>query len=315
MEYVLLDMRWNMILNNKKLDFDVKQLAAIHIDEELHTVSTFHRLSTKDYKTAKQITYMMDASDDVIMDFESAWVEFNQWLPKNVVFIVWNSEIRHMIQRCNKIFRKKPISADFVDLQMIQQSMMPLKLKIKSIESTMKVLGLTWEQSRMLSVLYNVQCMLRLYRKLWKEGMKHFDRHEWDGILIYEEFAKLQQHDFFPEIISQRLRAECRTKIKAFCVENGFQLKVNATRFEIDANYAVWQFDLANWGTDLIYIPKKYVQISHNDMQIEDQESDIIEIVQKILARIVTMEERLKFGVGSADVENVLSRLCARVCG
>lgn len=240
---------------------------------------------------------------------------FKQWLPKNVVFIVWNSEIRHVIQRCNKIFRKKPISADYVDLQMIQKSMMPLKSNIKSIESTMKVLGLTWEQSRMLSVLYSVQCMLRLYRKLWKEGMKHFDWHEWDGILIYEEFAKLQQREFFPEIISQRLRAQCRTKIKAFCVENMFQLKVNGTRFEIDANHAVWQFDLANWGTDLVYIPKKYVQIPHNDMQIEEQESDIIEILQKIFARIVSMEERLKFGVGSADVENVLERLCTRVCG
>ena len=57
------------------------------------------------------------------------------------------------------------------------------------------------------------------------------------------------------------------------------------------------------------------MQIPHNDMQIEEQESDIIEMVQKILARIVSMEERLKFGVGSADVENMLARLCARVCG
>lgn len=57
------------------------------------------------------------------------------------------------------------------------------------------------------------------------------------------------------------------------------------------------------------------MQIPHNDMQIEEQESDIIEILQKIFARIVSMEERLKFGVGSADVENVLERLCTRVCG
>lgn len=315
MEYVLLDMRWNMILNNKKLDFNVNQLAAIHIDEELHTVSTFHRLSTGDYKTAKQITYMMDTGDDVIMDFERAWEEFKQWLPKDVVFIVWNSEIRNVIQRCNKQFQKKPIRADFVDLQMIQESMMPVKSNEKSIESTMKALGLTWEQSHMLSVLYCVQCVLRLYRKLWKEGMKYFDRHEWEGILIYEEFAKLQQRDFFPEMISKSLRIECRDKIKAFCVENRFQLKAKGTWFEIDANHAVWQFDLANRGADLVYIPKKYVQIPHYDMQIEAQESDIIEILQKIFARIVTTEERLKFGVGSAEVENVLARLCARVCG
>ncbi len=310
MEYVLLDMRWDMILNSGKLDFDVKQLAAIHIDDELHTVSTFHRLNARDYKAAKQITYMMDISDDVIMDFECAWVEFKQWLPKNVVFIVWNSEIRHVIQRCNKIFRKKQISADFIELQLVQQSMMPIKLSKKSIESAMKVLELTWDQSCMLSVLYCAQCMLRLYRKLWKEGMKHFERHEWDGILIYEEFVKLQQQEFFPEIISRRLRADCRNKIKAFCTENQFQLNTKGTRFEIDANYAVWQFDLANWGEDLIYVPKKYVQLPRYDMKVETQERNIVEVLQNILARILFTEERLKYGVGNADVEAVMRKLC-----
>lgn len=111
MEYVLLDMRWNMVLKNKEPEFDVRQLAAIHIDEEIHTVSTFHRLDAKDSKTARQITYMMDVSDDVIMDFENAWEDFKQWLPEGVVFIVWNSEIKHVIQKCNKKFRKKQVRA------------------------------------------------------------------------------------------------------------------------------------------------------------------------------------------------------------
>ena len=164
-------------------------------------------------------------------------------------------------------------------------------------------------------MLYCVQCMLRLYRKLWKEGMKHFDRHEWEEILINEEFDKLQQRDFFPEMISKHLRIEYRDKIKAFCSENRFQLKAKGTLFEIDANNAVWQFDLANRGADLVYIPKKYVQIPHYDMQIEAQNSKIIEILQKIFEKIVSTEEILEFGVGSAEVENLLARLCVRVYG
>ncbi len=315
MEYVLLDMRWNMNLYNKKLHFDIKQLAAIHIDEKLHTVSTFHRLSEGDYKMAKQIAYMMDVGEDVIMDFESAWEEFKQWLPKNVVFIVWDSEIKHVIQQCNKQFQKKQIIADFVDLQMIQEYMMPEKLNKKSIESTMEVLGLTWDRSRMLSVLYCVQCTLRLYRKLWKEGMKHFDRQEWENILIYEEYVKLKQRAFFPEIASKSLREECGDKIKDFCFENRFQLRAKGTWFEIDANYAVWKFDLLNRGVDLLYIPKRFVKTPHYDMQIVTQENDIENILQKIFDKIISTEEGLKFGVGSADVENVLARLCARVCG
>lgn len=310
MEYVLLDIYWNRIFCGKEIDFNVRQLAAIHIDEDLHTVSTFHRLDAKDSKTAKQITYMMDVSDDVIMDFESAWEDFKQWLPENVVFIVWDSEIKHIIQRYNKIFRKKPIRAHFVDLQMLQEAMVPIRLKHKTIGGVMEILGLTCEQSHMLSVLYFVQCMLRLYRKLWKEGRKSLEQHEWEDLLQSGDYTDLQQMEFFPELISKRVQAECRSMIKDFCMEKRFELHARGTQYEIDANYAVWQFDLANRGEDLVYIPKKYAQIPHYDMQIEAQVQNAVEVLPEIFSRINHTEERLKFGVGSADVEAVLNKLC-----
>ena len=162
----------------------------------------------------------------------------------------------------------------------------------------------------MLSVLYCVQCMLRLYRKLWKAGMKHFEWHEWDGILRFDEYAKLQQQEFFPELTSKCLRADCHDKIKEFCVANRFQLNAKKTRFEIDTKHAVWQFDLANWGEDLIYTPKKYVQMPRHDMKVQTQEQNMEEVLQNIFARILFTEEQLKYGVGSAEVEAVLEKLC-----
>lgn len=309
MEYVLLDMYWNKVFNNKEYDFNVRQLAAIHINKEMHTVSTFHRLDARDSKTARQITYMMDASEDVIMDFESAWEEFRQWLPENTVFIVWDSELRHIIQKYNKIFRKKPIRAQFVDLQMLQEAMIPIRANKKSLGSVMTVLGLTCVQSHMLSVLYCVQCMLRLYRKLWKEGRKSLEQHEWEKLLRSGDFTDLQKMDFFPEIISKRVQAECRSMIKDFCLEKRFELYIKGTLYEIDADSAVWQFDLANRGEDLVYIPKKYVQLPHYDVQIENQEQSMVEALPEIFNRIIHTEERLKFGVGSAEVEGVVKRL------
>lgn len=310
MEYVLLDIYWNRIFCGKEIDFNVRQLAAIHIDEDLHTVSTFHRLDAKDSKNVKQITYIMDVSDDVIMDFESAWEEFKQWLPENVVFIVWDSEIKHIIQRYNKIFRKKPIRAQFLDLQMLQEAMFPYPSNKKSLGGVMTALGLTCEQSHMLSVLYFVQCMLRLYRKLWKEGRKFLGQHEWEDLLQSGDFTHLQQMEFFPEFITKRVQAECRIMIKDFCVEKQYEFHAKGTQYEIDANYAVWQFDLVNRGADLIYIPKKYMQIPHYDMQIETQARSATEVLPEIFNRINRTEERLKYGVGSADVEAVLEKLC-----
>ena len=311
MEYVLLDMYWNKVFNSKEFEFIVRQLAAIRINKEMHTVSTFHRLDARDSKTAKQITYIMDASEDIIMDFESAWEEFKQWLPENVVFIVWDSELRHIIQKYNKIFRKKPIRAHFVDLQMLQEAMMPIRANKKSLGSVMAVMGLTCEQFRMRSVLYCVQCMLRLYRKLWKEGRKSLEPHEWENLLRSGDFTGLQKMDFFSEIISKSVQAECCSMIKNFCMEKRFELHIKGTRYEIDADSAVWQFDLTNCGKDLVYIPKKYVQLPHYDMQIKSQEQNMVEVLPEIFDRIICREERLKFGVGSAEVEGVVKRLGA----
>ena len=63
------------------------------------------------------------------------------------------------------------------------------------------------------------------------------------------------------------------------------------------------------------HISKKYVQNPHYDIQTEAKESDIIEILQKIFARIVFTEENLQFGTGSSDVEGTLARLRRRVLG
>lgn len=310
MEYVLLDIYWNRIFDGKEMDFNVRQLAAIHIDKEMHTVSTFHRLDAKDTKTAKQVTYMLGIGDDVIMDLENAWEEFKQWLPENVVFIVWDSEIKHIIQRYNRMFRKKPIKAQFVDLQMLQEAMFPVSSNKKSIGNVMVALGLTCEQSHMLSVLYCVQCMLRLYRKLWKEGSKFLEQHEWEDLLLDGDFSELRQMDFFSEMLMKSIHAECSSMIKDFCQKKRYELRVKGTAYEIDANQAVWQFDLMNGGTDLVYIPKRYSQKPHYDVIVEAQERNIIEILQKLFARIVSTEERLKFGVGSDEVESILQKLC-----
>ncbi len=310
MEYVLLDIYWNRIFCGKEIDFNIRQLAAIHVDDDLHTVSTFHRLDSKDSKMAKQITYMLDINDDVIMEFESAWEEFKQWLPDNVVFIVWDSEIKHIIQRCNKMFRKNPIRAQFVDLQMLQEAMFPIRSNKKSLGGVMTALGLTCEQSHMLSVLYCAQCILRLYRKLWKEGRKFFEQHEWKNLLQNGDFKDLQKMDFFPERISKSMKMECLSRIKDFCKEKQFELHTKGPQYEISTNYAVWHFNLINRGDDLIYIPKKYAQIPHYDMQIEAQSQNEMVILSEIFNRINLTEERLKFGVGCAEVEAVLEKLC-----
>ena len=97
-----------------------------------------------------------------------------------------------------------------------------------------------------------------------------------------------------------------------FCREKQYGLRIRGTAYEIDADNAVWKFDLVNGGTDLTYIPKKYVHIPHRDAGIDMPEKCFTEILPYIFSAIDSTEESLKYGVGSPDVEELLSALCRK---
>lgn len=309
MEYVLLDMKWSLLVSNKQLDFDVKQVAAIHIDENLHTVSTFHCISDKDSIMSKRIAYLVDSSDDVIMEMECAWDEFRRWLPDDFIFLVWNSEIERVWNRCNKMYDKKMTRAKVIDLQKLQEAMLPMKVGKKPLEGVMNKLGLICESTNVISSLYSVQCMLRLYRKMWKEGLKHLTACEWETILLSGQYDDLTEIDFFPEILSKQILKEWRSALFSFCDERGFVLHTKGTCVEIKTFRATWKFDMRNKGTDLQYIPKRYVQVPRYDMKIEAKSEDMMSIMQEIFEKIILIEDKLKYGVGNTVIESLIVKL------
>lgn len=311
MEYVLLDMKWNTILSNEKLDYDISQFAAIHIDESLHTVSTFYRISAKEGIMARKIAYMMDVGDEVIMNQEMAWNEFRKWLPENVNFIVWNSEIERVWNRCNKRYRKRNIGAEIIDLQRMQEAMFMSKSGNKSLDSIMKMLGLVCENTYMTSALYSVQCMLRLYRKLWKEGRKSVSEYQWETYMLRGDYEELRKMSFFQNIIIKQVVSEYRNGLEAYCKENHFDLCIKRTSVEINAIQAVWEFDMLKKGADLCYIPKQYVQVPRYDVRMEKPEQDMLKCLQKILETITSTEDRLKAGVGNKEIERLILELGA----
>lgn len=309
MEYVLLDMKWNMIISNKQLEFDVRQLAAIHVDEKLHTISTFHRLSAKDCRMAKQIAYTTDVDENAIMDIENAWEEFREWLPDDVIFLVWDSEIEHVWNRCNKMLRKEMTRVKVVDLQKLQESIIPIKASKKPLKGVMNMLGLICESDHMISSLYSVQCLLRLYRKMWKEGLKHLTACEWETILLSGQYDDLTEIDFFPELLSKQILKEWRSALISFCDERGFELYTKGTCVEIKTFRATWKFDMRNKGVDLQYVPKRYVQVPRYDMKIEAKSEDMMSILQEIFEKILLIEDKLKYGVGNTVIENLIVKL------
>lgn len=196
-----------------------------------------------------------------------------------------------------------------IDLQRLQEELIPIETNNESIEGIMRLLGLTCERTHMTSSLYTVQCMLRLYRKMWKTGLKYLDAHEWESILLSGKYDDLRKMNFFPEIVSKQVMSKCRSALVLFCQENGYELHTKQMGVEIDTPHATWKFDLRNKGADLRYVPKRYTRVPRYDMRIEDKSEDMMTTFQEILGRITSTEERLRYGVGNAVIEKLVVEL------
>jgi len=296
-------------MGNAKLEFDIKQIAAIHIDENGHTVSTFYRLNEREHKLATQIKYMLELDTDIERDLETAWAEFKQWLPENAAFLVWNMELKKLIQSCNEKFRGKRVRANFLDLHRLYEEMLLSKAENTSLADAMETLELTCKKSYVLSSLYRVQCMLRLYRKLWKRALKELEQKEWQNLLQKGNFALLRKLDLFSNADKKEVQADECKPIKEFCLAKKYAYSINGTAVEIVCSQAKWKFDLQNKGTDLVYIPVRYLQIPRTDMRIKSKNISEEEALKEIFAKIEETETRLKYGMGSAIVENLMWRV------
>ena len=309
MEYVVLDFCWGARLGNTKMEYDIKQIAAVHINERGHTVSTFYRLNEREHKLATQIKYMLELEEDMERDLEIAWTEFKQWLPENTVFLVWNMDIEKIVHSCNEKYRGKRVRGKFVDLHKLYNAAVSGELEKTSLADAMERLELTCKTSYVLSSLYRVQCMLRLYRKLWKKALKEMEHGEWQNLLLRGRFAVLEKLDLFAGLRKAATPADDCKLMKDFCLTKKYDYSINGTEVEITGKQAKWKFDLKNKGTDLVYIPVRYLQIPRRDMQLKAKNVSKEDAQKEILARIEETEARLGYGLGCAEVENLMARV------
>lgn len=224
--------------------------------------------------------------------------------------LVWNKDIVHVIDRLNKQFRKRPLKTKIIDLCELQEVLYPYGMILRSLEQTMKELKLTCKSSYMLSAFYRAQCLLRLYRKLWKEATKQLEAH-----LLSGNYEKLKELNLFARQRHVQKEAnyknEFNEQIESFCKEKHYVLHRKGSQITIETFRATWTFDWNNRGSDLVYIPKRYVQIPRKDMRLEcDDKGELVRdgqaVLEEILGRIEKTEERLQYGVGSAEIEKLI---------
>ena len=130
MKYIVFDLEWNQSPNgkrfsNKRLPFEIIEIGAVCLDEQLHIESTFHRLIRPSvyhwiHNSIRDVTHMTvdDLADGV--PFPRALREFLRWCGEDYIFCTWGDQDVMELQRNMRFYNQlslMPPPVIFLDVQ------------------------------------------------------------------------------------------------------------------------------------------------------------------------------------------------------
>ena len=116
MKYIVFDLEWNQSPNgkrfsNQRLPFEIIEIGAVCLDEQLHIESTFHRLIRPSvyhwiHNSIHDVTHMTleDLADGV--PFPKAVREFLRWCGTDYIFCTWGDQDVMELQRNMRFYNQ-----------------------------------------------------------------------------------------------------------------------------------------------------------------------------------------------------------------
>ena len=116
MKYIVFDLEWNQSPNgkrfsNQRLPFEIIEIVAVCLDEQLHIESTFHRLIRPSvyhwiHNSIHDVTHMTleDLADGV--PFPKAVREFLRWCGTDYIFCTWGDQDVMELQRNMRFYNQ-----------------------------------------------------------------------------------------------------------------------------------------------------------------------------------------------------------------
>ena len=131
MQYIVLDLEWNQPTGYNspayksvrgKLLFELIQIGAVRVDEQLHITDSFTRfISPKHYSALHpriaQITHIRQEDLDDAADFATVLNEFAQWCGDDYVFLTWGPDDSSVLQHNIDFFKCEARLSPAYDLQ------------------------------------------------------------------------------------------------------------------------------------------------------------------------------------------------------
>lgn len=314
MKYAVVEMEWSVGLRGKKLRYSVSEIAAISLDENLHTVDTFRFLLEQSNGYVRSEKHF-EQGKVFVAEQKEGWEKFQEWYSGHDCLVLWNKEMREIIVHfCPQIDEKLKKRLKTVYVQKLFDSMTAgVSMESDRISWAAQLLGLRCEAEQLNRPLYYAQLLVRLFRKLCKAGKKEMGASFFHG-LIEEDYFYISQHIFFPQL-GKRLRQEQNQQIQNQIVEAGYNGKVTKNGVVwVETGISCWKFELSknvivlHFTTHTLYRGVRTVHMKF------EQSATWEEKLQRILQEIDKTDKKFQFGVGSPKVQRIVEQIAVKFC-
>ncbi len=314
MKYAVVEMEWNVGLYRKKLRYSVSEIAAISLDENLHTVDTFRFLLEQSNGYVHSEKHF-EQEKVLVAEQKDGWDKFQEWYSGHDCLVLWNKEIKEIIvHACPQIDKKSKKRLKTVCVQKLFDSMTAgMFIENDRISLAMEMLGLRCETEQLNRPLYYAQSLVRLFRKLYITGKKEMGALFFHG-LIEGDYFYISQHTFFPQL-SKRLRQEQNQQIQKQIIAAGYNGKVTKNGvILIKTKISCWKFELSEnvvilrFITHCLYRGVRIISLEF------DQSATWEEKLQQILQKINDIDRKFQLGVGSSEVQQMIEQIATKVC-
>lgn len=314
MKYAVVEMEWSVGLRGKKLQYSVSEIAAISLDENLHTVHTFRFLLEQSNGYVRSEKHF-EQGKVLVAEQKEGWEKFQEWYSGHDCLVLWNKEIREIIVHfCPQIDEKSKKRLKMVYVQKLFDSMTTgVPMESDRISWAAKMLGLRCEAEQLNRPLYYAQLLVRLFRKLCIAGKREMGASFFHG-LIEADYFYISQHIFFPQL-SKRLRQEQSQQIQNQIAAAGYDGKVVKNGVVlVETGISCWKFELSDNIIELRFTTHTlYRGVRTVRMEFE-QSATWEEKLQQILQKIDKTDRKFQFGVGSPKVQQIVEQIAVKFC-
>ena len=309
MGYIVLDILWNLGLVGRKVQYSLTEIAAIRLDDEVHSLDSFRFIKESDDGYLKsELHFDVEGKISVGSDREG-WIEFSKWAGQEDIILIWDKDLDKLIKYMGQETKYSISPRRFIHMEELYVAMTSsVRADIPKYMTAMKEMGLTFDQSMVRYPVYKAQSMVRLYRKLRIVGNKHLAA-KYDQCVRNRDFSPIYVTNFFPKL--DRIEAKNKTKeIRDLMRKNGVEARVTGSIVKFETSHANFVFNYDAEKGKLTYTSKSYYKGLRSETIALDKDMDMAAILEAYVLKANEIDKRLAHGVGSKEVINILKKLC-----